>query len=53
MTSLLLRMARLLRWAQGVVRYEYFPDYGEAAKKQKWLKESDNVLDEIRQRMGM
>jgi hypothetical protein len=52
MISLLLRMARLLEWAQGVVRYEYAPIIGVSVR-QKWLRESDDLLDEIRQRMGM
>jgi len=52
MTSILLRMARLLMWAQGVIRYEYFTQYGDVVRKRTWLRESDDLLDEIRQRMG-
>lgn len=52
MTSLLLRTIKLLRWAQCVIRYEFEPrGIGRVARK-TWLRESDNLLDEIRQRMG-
>lgn len=53
MTSLFIRTIKLLRWAQCVIRYEFEPrDTTEAARK-TWLRESDDVLDEIRQRMGI
>jgi len=53
MTSLLLRMVKLLQWSQKIIRYEYFPMHSEVKNKLAWLRESDEVLDEIRQRMGM
>lgn len=53
MPALIVRMARLLLWAHGVVRYEYAPEGSEATRRRAWIRESDQVLDEIRQRMGI
>ena len=53
MTSLFLRTIRLLKWAQGVIRYEFEPRDTTEAARRTWLRESDDVLDEIRQRMGI
>lgn len=53
MTSLLLRMAQLLKWAQCVIRYEFEPRDTTDAARRAWLRESDDLLDEIRQRMGI
>jgi len=53
MPALIVRMARLLLWAQGIVRYEYLPKGSEATRRRAWIRESDKVLDEVRQRMGI
>jgi len=53
MTTLLLRMMELLQWAKMIIIHEYFPEYGDIVRKRAWLKESDEVLDELKQRMGM
>ena len=47
------RMARLITWAQSVIRYEYLPEGQEATRRRAWIRESDQVLDELRQRMGI
>lgn len=52
MIALVVRMARLLRWAQSVITWEYDAQGQEYDKRRAWLKETRIVLDEIRQRMG-
>lgn len=53
MTILALRMARLLLWAERVIRYEYLPRGEEAKNRRAWLRDTSKTLDEIRQRMGL
>ena len=53
MTTLVLRMARLLGWARSVIQWEYDARGTEYDKRRAWLKETGIVLDEIRQRIGI